>query len=126
MYTTKLATVLGGLLLSAAAGSASASIATPEFRAIAPITIQLARHGHDDVGCDDHGTNACMTGGRDDQLARRGRGRDDVGCDDHGTDVCATGGRDDQLARRGRGRDDVGCDDHGTNACLAGDRSRES
>jgi hypothetical protein len=70
---TRLAMVLSGLLLGAAAGSASASIATPEFRAVAPITIQLARHD-----------------GRDDG---RGRGRDDVGCDDHGTDLCAADDR---------------------------------
>jgi hypothetical protein len=43
-----------------AAGSASASIATPRLRAVAPITIQLlAGHGADDVGCDDHGTDLC-------------------------------------------------------------------
>lgn len=89
MNRTKLAMVLSGLLLGAAAGSACASIATPEFRAAAPLSIQLARHGHDDVGCDDHGTNACATRGREDQVARHGRGRDDAGCDDHGTDFCA-------------------------------------
>jgi hypothetical protein len=107
---TRLAMVLGGLLLGAAAGSASASIATPEFRAVAPVTIQLARHGHgrDDVGCDDHGTDLCAIQGGGEQVARHD-GRDD----DHGD-------------RRGRGDDDVGCDDHGTDLCAAGDRSLAS
>jgi hypothetical protein len=89
MNTSKIAMLLGGLVLGAAAGGASASIATPEFRAAAPIKIELARHGRDDVGCDDHGTDRCAKRGDDDQVARRGRGRDDVGCDDHGTDICA-------------------------------------
>lgn len=122
MNRTRLAIVLGGFLLSAAAGSASASIATPEFRAIAPITIQLARHGADDVGCDDHGTNLCAIRGGGGQLARNGA--DDVGCDDHGTNACAIRGGGDRVARNGA--DDVGCDDHGSNLCAAGGRSRES
>jgi hypothetical protein len=114
MNKTRVAMVLGGLLLGAGAGSASASIASPEFRTAVPVTIHLARHGD----------------GRDDG---RDRGRDDVGCDDHGTDLCAARNGD-QFARhdgdngrgRGRGRDDAGCDDHGTDLCAASDRSRES
>ena len=93
MNRTRLAALLGGLLLGVAGGSASASIATPQFRAVAPISIQLARHGGDDVGCDDRGTNVCAIGGGGEQVARRGRGRDDVGCDDHGTDLCAASDR---------------------------------
>ena len=64
MNRTRLAMLLSELLLSAAAGSASASIATPEIRAVLPITIQLARHGQDDVGCDDHGSDRCAAGDR--------------------------------------------------------------
>jgi hypothetical protein len=92
MTRTKLAALLGGLLFGVAAGSASASIATPRLRAVAPITIQLlAGHGADDVGCDDHGTDVCAVRGGGDQGAKDGRDNDndDVGCDDHGTDLCA-------------------------------------
>jgi hypothetical protein len=87
MIRTKLMALAGGLLLGVAAGSASASIETPQFSAVAPVMMQLARHGHDDVGCDDHGTDVCAIRGGGDQVARHGR--DDVGCDDHGTDLCA-------------------------------------
>jgi hypothetical protein len=122
MIRTKLAALAGGLLFGFAAGGAYASIATTQFQAVAPITMQLARHGADDVGCDDHGTDVCAIRGGGEQVARHGA--DDVGCDDHGTDVCAIRGGGDQVARRGA--DDVGCDDHGTDVCAAGDRSREA
>jgi hypothetical protein len=91
-------TLLGGLLVAAAAGTASAATVAPDFYAPADFRIILARHGADDRGCDDHGTDLCATTGQ--QMARHGA--DDTQPDDRG----------------GGGRHPEGCDDHGTDLCL--------
>jgi hypothetical protein len=83
--------LLGGLAWGT---SASAVVAVDQYAAapaaltVAAMADQLARRGRgrDDVGCDDHGTDVCLSA--TETMARRGRGRDDTGCDDHGTDVC--------------------------------------
>jgi hypothetical protein len=88
MNTTRVAMALCGLLLAMGAGGASASLAAAQFKAVVPAAAQLARHGHDDVGCDDHGSDRCAARDGGAQVARHGHGRDDAGCDDHGTDLC--------------------------------------
>jgi hypothetical protein len=95
---TRLAVLIGGLLLGTAAGTASTA-AVVGFYSAAPVVNVLAKHGADDPfpECDDHGTDiVCSvsggTGGTGEQLAKHGRGRDDPfpECDDHGTDIfCA-------------------------------------
>jgi hypothetical protein len=80
----KVALLVGGVLLGAAIGAASAATVTPAFQAASPATVLLARQGADDFGCDDHGTNLCL--GTGEQIAKDGA--DDAGCDDHGTNLC--------------------------------------
>lgn len=112
MTTTRFAMILIASAIgmtAAAAGATTVSTTALDGHALA---IPLARHGADDRGCDDHGTNACAIAGQE-QTARRGA--DDRGCDDRGRNNCAIGGQE-PMARRGA--DDRGCDDHGTNLCA--------
>ena len=64
MNRTRLAMLVSGLLLGAAAGTASAAMVTPDSYPASPVTIQLAKNGADDrlpPACDDHGTDLCLS-----------------------------------------------------------------
>ena len=96
MKQTRLAVLMGGLLMGAAVGAASAAtVAASDFYAAPPIVNLLAKHGADDPfpGCDDHGTDifcAGGAGGTGEQLAKHGADDPFPECDDHGTDIfCA-------------------------------------
>ena len=128
MKTARLATLWGGLLVAAAAGTASAATVAPDFYAPADYRMILARHGADDLGCDDHGSDLCASAG--DKMAKRGaddtqpddRGGQPEGCDDHGTDLCATPGN--MMARHGA--DDRQPDDRGGRGGRHSDSTIES
>ena len=63
MQKARLAVLMGGVLLGAAAGAASAAVVAPDFYSAAPVV--LAKDGADDPfpGCDDHGTDVfCAVG----------------------------------------------------------------
>jgi hypothetical protein len=87
MKKTRLAALMGGLLMGTAA---AAAVVAPDFYSAPTAANLLARHGADDPGCDDHGTDLCAAGagGSGEKLAKHGA--DDPGCDDHGTDLCVS------------------------------------
>jgi hypothetical protein len=60
MKKTRLAALMGGLLMGTAA---AAAVVAPDFYSVPTAANQIAKNGADDPvpGCDDHGTDLCAS-----------------------------------------------------------------